>query len=172
MVYLVGEAFFDVATDEKKPFIVKAKGIDINVLGTQFNVSSYAEDELIKTTLIEGSVALATSDTPNNKVLLNPSYQAVYNKEESYISKKKVDTEIFTSWMQKKIILQNESFEEAFRRIERAYDMKIINHNSVLAATKFTGEFDVESIEEILKTFSETLNFTYTIKEKKIIIHP
>ncbi|TYP72159.1 FecR family protein [Aquimarina intermedia] len=172
VVYLEGEAFFDVKTNKEKPFIVKAKGIDVNVLGTQFNVSSYTEDTLIKTTLVEGSVALASSDMPHKKVFLKPNDQAVYNKNNSVIHKKEVNTDIYTSWMKKRIMLQNESFEEAFRRIERAYDVKIINHNSVLAATKFTGEFDVESIYEILKTFSETLNFTYTIKEKKITIHP
>ena len=172
IVYLEGEAFFDVTTNKKQPFIVKTGTIDVEVLGTQFNVSSYVEDTTVKTTLVEGAVVVNTQNNHIDTLQLIPSYQAIFNKDQRALDKKKVNTSLYTSWMDKKIILQNESFEEVYKRIERAYDITIISHNDKLNTTRFTGEFDVENIEEILKTFSETLKFTYDIKGKKITINP
>lgn len=172
IVYLEGEAFFDVTTNKRQPFIVKTGTIDVEVLGTQFNVSSYVEDTTVKTTLVEGAVVVNTQNNHIDTLQLIPSYQAVFNKGKKALRKKKVNTSLYTSWMDKKIILQNESFEEVYKRIERAYDITIISHNDKLNTTRFTGEFDVENIEEILKTFSETLKFTYEIKDKNITINP
>ncbi|WP_103070315.1 FecR family protein [Aquimarina sediminis] len=172
IVYLEGEAFFDVTTNKDQPFIVKTGAVDVEVLGTQFNVSSYAEDVTIKTTLVEGAVAINDPESSNTSLKLTPSYQAIFSKDKKAMLKKKVNTMLYTSWMNKKMILQNESFAEAYKRIERTYDVTITSNNDKLNSTRFTGEFDVENIEEILRTFSETLNFTYDIKDKNIVINP
>lgn len=107
-----------------------------------------------------------------NSLQLVPNDQAIFSKDKKVMHKQKVNTSLYTSWMDKKIILQNESFIDAFKRIERSYDVSITSHNNKLNNTRFTGEFDVENIEEILKTFSETLKFTYEIKGKDITINP
>ncbi len=172
IVYLEGEAFFDVTTNKEQPFVVKTTAVDVEVLGTQFNVSSYAEDSTVKATLVEGSVIINDQNENIGSVKLSPSYQAVYNKEKNSLNKKRVNTTLYTSWIDKKIILQNESFAEVYKRIERAYDVTIISKNKRLNNTSFTGEFDVENIEEILKTFSGTLKFTYEINKNNILIHP
>lgn len=172
LVYLEGEAFFDVVTNKEQPFVVKTGGIDVNVTGTQFNISSYPEDATVKTTLVEGAVAVNQDDNTVNTLTLTPSYQAVYRKEDKLLHQKKVNTKLFTSWMNKKIILQNESFAELCKRIERTYNVEIESQNEKLNHTRFTGEFDTENIEEILNVFSETIKFTYTIKNKKITIKP
>ncbi|TSE08580.1 FecR family protein [Aquimarina algiphila] len=171
-VYLEGEAFFDVTTNKKQPFVVKTSTVDVEVLGTQFNVSSYAEDTTVKTTLVEGAVVVNDQSENTGSLKLSPSYQAIYSKEKNVLDKKKVNTMLYTSWMDRKIILQNESFAEAYKRIERAYNVTIISQNRKLNNTNFTGEFDIENIEEILKTFSGTLKFTYEIDQNKILIHP
>ncbi|WP_109851982.1 FecR domain-containing protein [Aquimarina sp. AU58] len=172
MVYLKGEAFFDVTKNKAQPFIVKTETIDVEVLGTQFNVSSYAEDTTVKTTLVEGAVVVNDQNENTNSLQLVPKDQAIFSKDKMVMHKQKVNTSLYTSWMDKKIILQNEPFIDAFKRIERSYDVSITSHNNKLNNTRFTGEFDVENIEEILKTFSETLKFTYEIKGKDIIINP
>ncbi|EZH73240.1 hypothetical protein ATO12_19750 [Aquimarina atlantica] len=172
MVYLKGEAFFDVTKNKAQPFIVKTETVDVEVLGTQFNVSSYAEDATVKTTLVEGAVVVNVQNENTNSLQLIPNDQAIFSKDKKAMHKQKVNTSLYTSWMDKKIILQNESFIDAFKRIERSYDVTITSHNKRLNNTRFTGEFDVENIEEILKTFSETLKFTYEIKGKDITINP
>ncbi|WP_108866921.1 FecR family protein [Aquimarina aquimarini] len=171
VVYLEGEAFFDVTKNKRKPFIVKTKEVDVQVLGTRFNVSSYVEDKEVKTTLVEGGVLVKDQKNTISGVQLEPNDQAVFNKNVKILSKKKVNTSLYTSWMDKKILLQNESFSDVLTRIERAYDVTIICHNDRLNNTRFTGEFDVENIEEILKIFSETLKFTYEINKNTIVIH-
>ncbi|MBG6128859.1 ferric-dicitrate binding protein FerR (iron transport regulator) [Aquimarina sp. EL_43] len=172
IVYLKGEAFFDVTKNKAQPFIVKTETIDVEVLGTQFNVSSYTEDATVKTTLVEGAVVVNDQNEKTNSLQLVPNDQAIFSKDKKVMHKQKVNTSLYTSWMDKKIILQNESFIDAFKRIERSYDVSITSHNNKLNNTRFTGEFDVENIEEILKTFSETLKFTYEIKGKDITINP
>lgn len=169
IVYLEGEAFFDVTKNKDQPFIVKTGAVNVKVLGTRFNVSSYIEDATVKTTLVEGEVEVNEGDS-ENFLQLTPSYQAIFNKNKKGLLKKKVNTLLYTSWMDKKIVLENESFAEVSKRIERTYNVSIINHNKELNNTHFTGEFDVENIEEIFRTFSETLKFKYDIKDKNIII--
>ncbi len=171
-VYLEGEAFFDVTTNKKQPFIVKTGAIDVQVLGTQFNVSSYPEDAAVKTTLVEGSVAVNDANNDNIKLELTPNHQAIYTKSNKILKQKQVNTALFTSWMYRKIILQNESFTEVCKRIERTYDVEIESMNDKLNNTRFTGEFDIENVSQILNVFSETIEFTYTIKDKKIRINP
>ncbi len=172
MVYLKGEAFFDVTKNKAQPFIVKTETVNVEVLGTQFNVSSYAEDATVKTTLVEGAVVVNDQNENTNSLQLIPNDQAIFSKDKKVMHKQKVNTSLYTSWMDKKIILQNESFTDAFKRIERSYDVSITSRNKKLNNTRFTGEFDVENIEEILRTFSETLKFTYEIKGKDITINP
>ncbi len=172
LVYLEGEGFFDVVTNTKQPFIVRTGSVDVEVLGTQFNVSSYDDDATIKTTLVEGSVAINDPEQEDVRLKLTPNYQAIFSKNNKALERKKVDPALFTSWMHKKIILQNESFAEVYKRIERTYDVEITSLNQKLNDTRFTGEFDIENVEQILKVFSETIAFTYEIKDKKITINP
>lgn len=172
MVYLKGEAFFDVTKNKAQPFIVKTETVDVEVIGTRFNVSSYTEDATVKTTLVEGAVVVNDQNENTNSLQLVPNDQAIFSKVKKVMHKQKVNTSLYTSWMDKKIILQNESFIDAFKRIERSYDVSITSYNETLNNTRFTGEFDVENIEEILRTFSETLKFTYEIKGKNITINP
>ncbi|WP_298313063.1 FecR family protein [uncultured Aquimarina sp.] len=170
-VHLEGEAFFDVTTNKEQPFIVKTGEIDVQVLGTQFNVSSYTEDATIKTTLVEGSVAVNSPNDHANKLELSPTYQAVYTKDLRHLNKKKVNTALYTSWMYRKMMIQNESFAEVIKRLERTYDVEIISTNESLNNTRFTGEFDIENVRQILSVFSETIDFTYEMNQNKILIH-
>ncbi|MDH7444300.1 FecR domain-containing protein [Aquimarina sp. 2201CG14-23] len=171
-VYLDGEAFFDVTTNKEQPFIVQTKEIQVEVLGTQFNVSSYADDTTVRTTLVEGSVAVNDSENQSNLLKLIPSYQAIYSKDQKIINKQKVNTELFTSWMYRKMIIQDESFASIIKRLERTYDVEIVSNNQKLNDTQFTGEFDIENVRQILNVFSETINFTYKIENKRIVIAP
>jgi len=171
-VYLEGEAYFDVAANKEKPFIVYTSEIEVAVLGTQFNVSSYPEDHMVQTTLTEGLVVVNRQGDRTNKLKLEPNDQAVYTKVHKTLNKSKVDTKTYTSWMQGKIIIKDEPFRDLYKRIERTYDVEIISNHQKLNTTRFTGEFDIENVQEILNVFSETIDFTYEIEDKKITINP
>lgn len=171
-VYLDGEAFFDVTTNKVQPFMVNTGDVSIEVLGTQFNVSSYPEDITIKTTLVEGSVALKELGSITELATLVPNDQVIYTKQNMKLDQKQVDTKLYTSWMYRKMIIDNESFASVIKRLERTYDIEIISKHEKLNQTRFTGEFDTENVRQILAVFSETVNFKYTINNKQIVIAP
>ncbi|WP_165614863.1 FecR family protein [Flagellimonas flava] len=170
VVYLEGEAFFDVTKDKKRPFIVNAQNIDIRVLGTQFNVSAYESDDNIATTLVEGAVNVYENSNPDTKIALSPNYQASFLKGNGVFEKQKVDTRIFTSWMERKLIIDNLSFGQILKKLERSHNVTIVNNASHLNNEIFKGEFDNERIENILNTIASSTPFNYTIQNNVITI--
>lgn len=169
-VLLEGEAFFEVAHNKDKPFIVNTNGVDVKVLGTKFNVSSYFNDSFINTTLVEGSVNVIDGNDTNNSIIISQSFQASFQKENSLLSTKKVKTSDYTAWMQKRIIFNDITFEELIHKIERTYSVEIFNENEQIKKERFTGQFDIENIETILKALSTSFYFKYEINDNKITI--
>lgn len=170
VVYLEGEAFFDVATDKERPFIVNTQELDIKVLGTEFNVSSYGSDDVISITLVEGSVSVYETRTPKNALVLEPSYQANYDKFGNNLSKKMVDTNVFTAWIQNKLVVDHLKFSEILVRLERRYHVKFVNNAEYLNEETYKGEFENENIESILKTIALSTPFSYEIDQNIITI--
>ena len=169
-VILEGEAFFDVAHNKNKPFIVNTNGIDVKVLGTKFNVSSYTNDKFINTTLVEGSVNVIDTNDTNNSIIIAPSFQASFQKENMLLTSKEVNTLDYTSWMQKRIIFNDTPFESLISKIERTYNVEILNENEQIKKERFTGQFDIENIETIFKALSSNFYFEYEINNDKITI--
>lgn len=170
MVYLEGEAFFDVTKDEKRPFIVNAENLDVKVLGTQFNVSAYKSDRKIATTLVEGSVSVYENSNPNENILLTPSYQAAFVKENGAMTKKKVDPRVYTSWIENRLIIDNLTFEEILTKLERSHNVSIINQVESLRNEIFKGEFENEDIKTILTTIAASTSFTFAIENNVVTI--
>lgn len=173
-VFLEGEAFFDVAKDKKHPFVVNADNLNIRVLGTHFNVSNYPEDELTDVVLVEGSVGMYTSDQSfdaANNTVLKPGFKGSYNKKNSNINTKRVLTDSYTSWMQGKLVFKNMAFKDISKKLERHYDVTILNKNRKLENEKFYASFGDEPIEKILSYFNEIHGIKYTIKNTNITIN-
>lgn len=169
-VYLEGEAFFDVAKNRDKPFIVNTQEVDVKVLGTKFNISSYEADDYIATTLVEGSVGVYETRTPENGIQLIPSFQANYDKFGNNFSKAKVDADIYTAWLQGRLVIDNLEFSEILIRLERKYSVKFVNKAESLNAEIYTGEFVNEDIESVLETISLSKPFSYQINQNIITI--
>ena len=169
-VWLEGEAFFEVAHNKKKPFIVNTNGVDIKVLGTKFNVSSYSNDPTIHTTLVEGSVQVVATNNRANNLYITPNKQVAYEKDKMLLTVKEVNTLDYTSWMQKVIIFNDIPFEEIIPKIERTYNVNIVNMNTLIAKERFTGQFDIENIETVFKALSTSYKFKYTIENDLITI--
>ncbi|PBJ11419.1 fec operon regulator FecR [Flavobacterium sp. ACN6] len=172
-VYLDGEAFFDVAKDKKHPFIVNADELNVRVLGTHFNVSNYPEDAVTDVVLVEGSVGMYRSnedfDAAKNTIL-KPGYKGSFNKENASILSKPVITEIYTSWIDGGLTFRNMAFKNIITKLERRYNVTIINKNEKLANEKFNASFKEESIENVMSYFNDIHGINYTIKNDQILI--
>ncbi|OXB00923.1 FecR family protein [Flavobacterium pectinovorum] len=171
-VYLTGEAFFEVAKDKTHPFIVHANKVEVEVLGTKFNVSAYPENPTVNSTLIEGSIQMAEVENKSNAVLLMPNQMATWQNNSKKITTKFVDTSIYAAWTKGDIAFKDTPFSTIAKIIERTYDVKIINENSDLARQNFTGSIKISesSVENILELLKRDTPFNYAIKENTITI--
>lgn len=173
-VFLDGEAFFNVAKDSVNPFIVNTNGLNVRVLGTKFNLSSYPEDQYVNTTLLEGSVSVYNKqDTfdSSNASLLEPGFKAEWNKYNKQISVEEADIAMHTDWLNGKIILRHVPFKNIVKKLERHYNVEIVNNNPELDEELFTASFDVETIDQVFKTFNLTYEMEYKINDRQIIIN-
>ena len=134
-VELKGEAYFQVAKNQDRPFIVHTDQLDIRVLGTTFNVSSYAEEKIMRTTLIEGSVSIEQNGSTQ---LIQPSEQYIYNKENDKIDIQVVDTNIYTSWTNNEYIFKNTTLEDILTQIGHWYKFQTTYEASSLQEKRFT----------------------------------
>ena len=172
-VFLDGEAYFDVAKDKKHPFIVNADQLNIRVLGTHFNVSNYPEDDVTDVVLVEGSVGMYNTSEEFNSdknTILKPGHKGTFNKENTKIFTKPVITDIYTSWINGGLTFRNMSFKNIITKLERRYNVTIINKNEKLANEKFNASFSDESIEKVMSYFNDIHGINYTIKDDQILI--
>lgn len=166
-VYLDGEAFFEVEHQEAQPFIVQTDDLDIQVLGTTFNVNAYQEDEKTYAVLVNGKIR---AENPKNKMSIDvePGYKVFY--EGNTLQTKKVPLEKFTDWTKGELVLINDSFQIIKHKLERKYDVKINNKYQALDEIVITASFGDVNIDYVLATFKEYKNFNYSREGNQITI--
>lgn len=175
IVYLQGEAYFEVAKDKNHPFEVKADQLNIQVLGTKFNVSAYKDDKQSHIVLVEGAVSLSSAVEPGEKSVLRPGFKgAVNNETPDSIFIKKVDIKRYTDWLSGGIVFRDTAFDEIIRTLSRNYNVVIESNYNSLNAKKFTASFNknIEGIDDILESIAEIYPFTYSRSGNKISIKP
>ncbi len=167
-VIVKGEAFFDVVKDGR-PFIVSTGKMNIKVLGTEFNVRAYDDEETIQTTLVEGKVQI---DVKNNKLVLKPGEQAVYAEGNPIeLSKRKVDISKYVSWKDGRFIFEDERLEDIMKQIERWYDVNVFYMNEDLKDIKFRGNINRYKDFNVLLEKIERLNVVeFKIKGNTITV--
>ena len=168
-----GEAYFDVTKDENHPFIVQNSNVNVRVLGTQFNVSAYPEDSNVTTVLVEGAVSLYASDLnydAKNSPILKPGFKAAWNMKDQSLNIEKADVEIYTAWINGKIILKHMKFNSIIKKLERHYNVEITNNDDTLDEEYITATFDTETIEEVFAVISKIHPIKFEINENKIQI--
>lgn len=147
-VSLSGEAYFSVRRDKKRPFTVKVgQNVEVNVLGTQFNLQAYPDAKTIETTLCEGSVNVSNG---KQKVTLTPSQQAVYSKATMNITTRKVDVRLYSAWKEGLFVFENKPLEEIMTTLSRWYNVNVFYANQALKTYHFTG--DLERYGDFKKT--------------------
>lgn len=167
-VILKGEAFFEVAHEESRPFRVCLKEGMITVFGTQFCVSAYEESDLVAT-LSEGSIGFSSSQ--GQDVRLQPSQQLIYSPETEKMIVRKVNTRIYTSWKDHLFSFEEQSLEEIMKILSRWYDVDIFFENPQLKQLKMSGTLDkYEEIGPLLKLFEAGQKVRFDVNGRTIII--
>ncbi len=173
-VYLVGEAFFDVERIEEKPFIVKTSDISVKVLGTQFNVSAYPEDNFIQTVLTKGSVEILESDAGLFKkgVLLEPGQMASWNAKAKETKVYDVNTDYYTLWTDGIFSFSNTDFNRITKKLERYYNIRLNYAEPMDGIIKITGKLDVSTGQhEVFEYLERLTGLTFNkINEYKYVI--
>lgn len=167
-VFITGEAYFEVSHDDKHDFIVNSNNVRTQVLGTKFNVRSFAEDTVSKITLLEGSVKLSSGKVSS---MLIPDEVGIVSRVEGGIIVEKVRGDNSIAWLDGYLLFENETFQKIIPELERKYNIVIENRNEKLARKRFRGKFKTEDIEDILKTFSSASPFEFRKKNNEIIIY-
>ncbi|WP_290797557.1 FecR family protein [Flavihumibacter sp. UBA7668] len=193
MVKLSGEAYFDVAHNKDRPFIITTDKVSIRVLGTAFNVKAYPKDSITETALIRGLVELTVRDRPAQKIVLRPSEKVsiVENKQTKEpgrtLQSKAFDRKLIledikevaigevavvqeTSWTNDMLVFKNELFEEMVPRLERWYNITIEIRTDKLRKRRFTGIFKEEPLEAALEALQLIEPFRYRINEERLVL--
>lgn len=170
-VFLSGEAYFKVTRNVDKPFIVRAGELDVQVLGTTFNVTSYPDEEEIKVSLVEGKVNVCAVSDAEKNLLLSPDEQAVYNKEEKFLSMRKIDAASQVAWTTGRLVFVNEKLFDILKTIGKKYDVQILIQSQKVHTEYFSGSIDAElALDEILSYLDVDNKFVWRKKGKTIVI--
>ena len=164
-VQLIGEAFFDVVKNGSS-FHVKTDHLDVQVMGTKFNVIAYENDATEEVILQTGKVNITSSI--NGKALshLSPDQQLIYVKKSEEYVVKSVDANQFTAWREGKLIFRNEGLEDVAKRISRWYNVDVLIADNQLKNYSFHATFMNHSLEEVLQLLTFTSPMKFKIEEQ------
>jgi transmembrane sensor len=169
-VTLTGEAYFEVAKDDSKKFVVIGPGMTIEALGTQFTINSYEDEPDVKVTLIEGSIRV---NKEKSSVILKPGQQASMSQKSfssQSITVSTADVEQEMAWKNGLFIFQKATVDEMMRQFARWYDVEIVIEDTVKDGRTISGLINRKmNAAEALKIFN-SLGYNFTITGKKIIV--
>jgi len=187
-VTLFGEGFFDVTKNASKPFIVHVNKVNINVLGTAFNVKGYEEDKDIQTTLYRGLIRITKNNDdhfqpimvyPNQKIVIPKSVISSINHsgtQTDAITLLPVDSTITeakrveTAWIYGRIDFKAEALFEVANKLAHRYQVKFVFDDEKVKQLHFTGSFEQESLDNALRALKTANAFNYKINKNEVLI--
>lgn len=192
-VHLSGEAFFEVAKDKNKPFIIHTRTINLKVLGTAFNVRSYDNEKETETALVHGSVEITLRNSPEQKILLKPGEKLLVKNipadTSSAFRNQKPDEEthiavltkmhyygsdsssVETSWTKSQLVFNDEPLNKIALNLERWFNVQIRIENESLKLQKYTATLvEEDKLEDFLEALRLAEGFRYSIKNKEVVI--
>lgn len=164
-VILEGEGFFEVEKNPDLPFVVRTGEINTTVLGTSFNVRSYAEESTVQIAVKTGEVAVSDK---NQKLILTSNQVAIYNDKQHLVKEEK-DIASLIAWTDGGFIFDQKPLEEIIKQLERRYDVDITLDNPALKHIRITLKQKGESLTTVLNILSKSGGFDYEIKEKNVL---
>ncbi len=191
-VSLSGEAFFEVVHDADHPFVIHTSGMDIKDIGTAFDIKAYPDDKTVEATLISGAIEIISHRDPERKILLKPNERIIIpvdNKPEEIIRQHTPDSSHSTafysittvkrdqngllpqtSWVQNKLVFDDEAFEELAPKMEKWYNINIHFKDEAMRQTRFSGVIEKETIDQALKAMQLSYPFRYSISGNDVWI--
>ena len=174
-VLLFGEGYFEVTKNPEKPFIVKTSNLDIRVLGTKFNISTYAEDNVIQTVLKEGSVAVRRNGAGlfEKDIIMKPNQMDSFDKTTNQSKIQEVDANYYTLWTKGLLSFEEIDFVRVIKKLERFYNISINFSDPQKEIIRISGKLDLkrsrkevmEYLEKVsMSRFEQVSNNQYTIK--------
>ncbi|MBV6647285.1 MAG: FecR domain-containing protein [Cyclobacteriaceae bacterium] len=169
-IKLRGEAFFDVAKNPNKPFIVYSGEVSTTALGTSFNISTDSEQD-IKVSLVTGSVQVLT-EASKASMFLQPGEQAVFELDSKEMMKGRFSSREVLAWKEGIILFKKASKAEVFNRLSKWYgvDFEFINTAQRGSDWVYSGEYNQISLEEVLTGLGYTHDFTFSLEGNRVII--
>lgn len=193
-IQLNGEAYFKVAKNAALPFDVKTGELSIQALGTEFNVKSYDDEDIIETTLIEGKISINQGRKRSGSIYLQPHQQAFYMKYNKNLTVKdmnavretkpevlkfrkgiiyiaeKIDPQPIVAWKDNRLILKGEELSSLVIKLERKYDVKFIFGSEKLKAFRFSGTLENETLTQVLDVIKLSAPLEYKLQGKTVMI--
>lgn len=170
-VDLEGEAYFEVAKDAEKPFIVQAGDIDVEVFGTSFNVNNYSYGEFVQTALLNGSVKIS-GKTVKEPVYLKPNELFKYRKMDQSSSVEAVKAGLYADWIKDRLVFDNACLSDILISMKGRYNMDFECPGQFAASTHLSFTIRQESIEEVMEAMRLIAPIKYKISGKKVCIIP
>jgi len=170
-VKVTGEAFFQVARNEKQPFRVHAKDLNIEVLGTSFNVVSYVDEKLSEVVLVEGKVNLST-EVDQLKIdfgAMHPGQRAVYKEEFQKVCTEEVNPEKYIAWLDGNLIFRNDPMEDVARRLSRWFNVEIVINDPEIKSYAYKATFRNENLSQVLSLLKISAPIDYKITGNKLL---
>lgn len=168
IIHLDGEAYFEVAPDKDRPFIVQTKDLAVQALGTSFDVKSYSDDLFVSTVLLTGEVRVKSDFC---SMTLIPNEKIIFDKVSGKMEKTNVEDAVhYSAWKSNTLAFEAETFENIVKTLQRFYNTQIRFESESLKKYRFTGSPGNTSLESVLQILSLTSPLTYEITDSMIIL--
>lgn len=168
-VSIEGEALFDVVHESERPFVVMAKDIEINVLGTRFNVYSYPQSGIVKTSLLEGSLKVFSSKNESQSVLLKPNQEVIIQGNKMQMNE--ITDFSYFLWTDGLYSFYNEPLANILKKLELYFDVEINVKDSTIYTSEYTGKFrQQDGLDEILRIINKIHKFKVSKDEDNNVI--
>ncbi len=173
VVHLQGEAYFEVVPDEERPFKIKVDGAVTEVLGTKFNVTAYPDESDVKVVVDEGKVAVRPEGgREDQKVFLEQDQLAQVSRGEERIVRSEVNADDYLAWMEGRLVFRDASVQEVVRQLRRWYGLEVELGPALQDVDRLNASFEEESVEEVLKIVTETLDLRYERDGRRVTFLP
>jgi transmembrane sensor len=168
LVRLTGEAYFDVAHDPERPFIVYARKAGIKVLGTSFNVQSLKSSGKVEVFVESGKVQLFEADNTSNTITIEPGF--IGSMEDATVEKQKNTDENYLAWKTKKLTFKNTDMAKVAKGIQDVFKVDVVFENPEMIRCKIESHFENESLENVLDAICTLFTWKWERKGDKVIL--
>lgn len=160
LVEVDGQAYFSVAKNDKKPFIVNTRSGRVQALGTKFDVLDYSDDNIFETMLSEGKVKVDMASADNQTLILEPNTKAFIRNGK--LNKERIEDKSEYEWRNGLLSFRNKSFTEIMKSFEKIYDIKIVIEDPRITNQTLTAKFRiVDGVDYALRVLQREINFQF-----------